>query len=195
MRSARKQRDIQALTLVEVLIASGIFIVILGIIYAIHLSGMDIWETGRTQADLQARARLALNNMVSELRSATRSSAQAPSPNLFIPASPNNDEVTFCLPRDLDGDGLITDENGDIEWETGNPVQYQYIPAQNEIRRLDNAGATILARNVADVRFFDINIDPTLAIDEVRMILTLNKATLKRRNITITLSTIAALRN
>ena len=182
-------------TMVEALVASAIFIATLVIIYGIFFSGLDVWGTGSAQADLQAQARTALNYMLSELRNATRTSTQVPSPNLSIPPLPNNYDITLYLPEDIDGDGLITDANGQIEYNTGNPIQYRYFLAENEIRRLDNFGQTVFARDVADIQFIDINIDPTLSLNELRIILTLNRTTERQRSISITLSSIVALRN
>ena len=190
-----KQKDNPGFTLVEILVASAIFIATLGIIYGIYFSGLDIWEIGRYQAELQAQARIALNNMVSELRNATRTSTQNPSPNLSIPSTPNNKNIYFYLPEDKNNDGLITDSDGNIEWNTNNLIEYQYIPGQKVLRRLEKDVQTILAQDVTDVQFIDIDIDPTLFINELRIILTLGKTTPRQRNISITLSSTIALRN
>lgn len=195
MYDSIKQKANTGFTLVEILVATSIFIASLGIIYSIYFSGLDIWEIGRYQAELQAQARIALNYMVSELRNATRTSTQNPSPNLSIPSVPNNKDMAFYLPQDSDDDGFITDANGDIEWETDNRIQYQYIPGQKELRRLEKGVQRILARDVTDVQFIDINIDPTLSINELRIILALTKTTTRQRNISITFSSIVALRN
>jgi hypothetical protein len=156
---------------------------------------VDTWESGRLQADLQAQARVALNNMVSELRNATRTSTQNPSPNLIIPSAPNNKNITFNLPVDKDNNGLITDANGIIEWDTNNAIQYQYIPGQEQLRRLEKGNQAILANNVSDIQFIDHGIDSSLSLNELKIILNLNKTTPKQRNISVTLSTILNLRN
>ena len=195
MHDSIKQKADTGFTLIEILVASVIFILALGIIYNTYFSGLDIWEVGRYQAELQAQARIALNYMVSELRNATRTSTQNPSPNLSIPSVPNNKNMAFYLPHDLDDDGFITDANGDIEWETSNRIEYQYIPGQKELRRLEKGVQRILARDVTDIQFIDINIDPTLSINELRIVLALSKTTPRQRNISITLSSIVALRN
>ena len=195
MHDSIKQKVNTGFTLIEILVAFLIFIVALGIIYNIYFSGLDIWETGRYQAELQAQARTALYYMVSELRNATRISTQNPSPNLTIPSVPNNKDIAFYLPQDLDDDGLITDANGDIEWETSNRIQYQYIPGQKEVRRLEKGVQRILTRDVTDIQFIDINVDPTLSINELRIILVLSKTTPRHRDISIRLSSIVALRN
>ena len=182
-------------TLVEALVASSIFLVILSIMYGIYASGLDIWGTGRYKAELQAAARLALERMVSELRQTTRTSTQNPSPNLTIPSVPNNKQVLFYLPQDKNGDGYITDANGNVEWDTNSQIRYRYVPGQKELRRDVGGEHIVLAQDVLDVQFFDITVDPTLAIDEVRINLTLEKMTPRQRRISVTLSSVVALRN
>ena len=195
MKKLLNPKSNSGLTLVEVLMASAIFVVLAALLYGVYFSGLDIWETARFQADLQAQARLALNFMVSELRNATRTSTQNPSPNLSIPSTPNNKQIHFYLPEDKDKNGLITDANGSIEWATNNQIDYQFIPGQHLLRRLEKGEKKILAEDVADLQFIDIGIDPTLAVNELKIILTLNTTTPRQRMISVTLSAVVALRN
>lgn len=182
-------------TLMEILVASAILVLVLGVLYGIYFSGLDIWDTVKLRTDLQAQARVALNLMVAELRNATRTSTQNPSPNLIIPSVPNNKDIQFHLPQDKDGDGKITDANGIIEWDTNSTIQYQYIPGLKRLRRLENGVQTVLSQDVSDIQFIDINIDPTLNISEIKIILALSKLTPKQRNVSVTLSSIISLRN
>jgi hypothetical protein len=103
--------------------------------------------------------------------------------------------VHFHLPEDEDGNGLITDANGKIEWDTNDSIDYQYIPGQHVLRRLEKGQQRELVQDVSDVQFIDADIDPTLSPYEVKIILTLSKVTPKQRNISITLSSIVRLRN
>lgn len=195
MFNSIKQTPKTGLTMIEVLLTAIIFIIVLEVMYGIYFSGLDIWETARFKAEIQSEARSALNYMISELRNATRTSTQNPSPNLSIPSTPNNKSIMFYLPKDKDGDGLVTDSDGDIEWATNNQIDYQYIPGQKELRRLEKGEQKIIAEDVSGVQFIDIDIDPTLAINELKVILTLERNTPKQRNISTTLSFIVALRN
>jgi prepilin-type N-terminal cleavage/methylation domain-containing protein len=195
MQNLIKQKANPGFTLVEILVVSAIFIAMLGVMYGIYISGLEVFETGSYQADLQAQARIAITYMVSELRNATRTSTQNPSPNLSIPSEPNNKQVYFYLPEDKDHDGLITDANGQIEWDTNNQIRYQFIPGQKILRRLEKGNQKIFASDVSDVQFMDTDIDHSLSINELRIILTLSKTTPRHRNITVALSSIVALRN
>lgn len=195
MRRLIKQKSYAGFTLIEALVVTAILFFALEIFYAIYLSGLEIRETTLCQNELQSQARIGLKFMVSELRNATRTSMQNPSPNLSIPSTPNNTDIQFYLPEDKDNDGLITDENGDIEWATNNPIQYQYIAGLEVLRRLEKGVQKILAHDVNEVQFIDIDIDPILSINELKIILTLNKTTSRGRDISVTLSAIVALRN
>jgi len=84
IRSTKKH----GFTLIEALVASAISLVAIGIIYAIYSSGNDIFEIKRYQADMEGAGRLAMEAITKELRGATRTSSQIPSPNLLIPAAP-----------------------------------------------------------------------------------------------------------
>ena len=190
-----KYKNNLGFTLVEVLVASAIFIAALTVMYGIYFSGLDIYNTANYQADLQAQARIALNSMSYELRNATRTSTQNPSPNLSIPSTPNNKSTKFYLPaKDING-RIVTDSGGDIVWDKNNPIDYQYIPGQKVLRRLENGEQKILAQDVSGIQFIDANIDYALSIYELKIILTLNKTTPEKRNISVTSSAIVRLRN
>ena len=184
-------------TLVEVLVTTLIFTSVLGVMYGMQIAVNDLFNISKEQANLQAEARLVLDFMSAELRNATRTSTQNPSPNLSIPSQPNNKSIMFYLPEDKDSDGLITDVNGDIEWATNKAVHYQFVPGQKKLRRLkpqDNIDKT-LTQNVFDVQFIDAGIDASLDINELRIILTLRKTAGGKRDISFMLTSIVKLRN
>lgn len=182
-------------TAVELVVATAVLAVVMSLMLGIYISGLRVWDLAREEADLRAQARQAMEFMVSELRNATRTSTRNPSPNLSIPSSPNNKNINFRLPADNNGDGLLTDANGQIEWDTNNPIDYQYVPGQRLLRRLEKGAQTVIAEDVQDIQFIDIGIDPTLSVFELRIILTLNKTTERQRSISATLSSIVRLRN
>ncbi|HTY44476.1 MAG TPA: prepilin-type N-terminal cleavage/methylation domain-containing protein [Patescibacteria group bacterium] len=182
-------------TLIELLVGMVIFLIGLGLIYAIYFSGQDIWELERTKLDMQAGARTAATQMANELRRTTRTSTQGPSPNAVIPAAPNNTQITFYLPRDADGDTIPDVANDLIIWNINNPIVYRYVPAQKELRRLENGIEKVLARDVTDVRFFDANIDGSLLLNEIKVVLSLGKTTAKNRTVAFSLTSMVRLRN
>lgn len=188
-------------SLIEILVASFIFIIVLGIILNIYISGSDIYENTKYQADLQAQARLALNSMASELANATRTTppvGQSP-PNLWIPSAPNNNNITFYLPAYVLNEvtqklQVSINANGVIQWDN-TPLSYQFVSGQGTLTRTAGGIQTILARDVTSVQFINSAIDTSLYANEIRIILTLTKTTPRQRSITITLSSLVRLRN
>ncbi len=182
-------------TLTEVLVASAILTVVIAMIYAILISGNDLWEIERCQIDLQGQGRIALNLMVTELRKTTRTASQNPSPNLNIPSTPNNKDISFYFPADLDNNGLITDTSGSIEWDTNNKIQYHYIPGQKQLVRLEKEDQTIIAQHVTDIQFIDNSIDSTLFLNEVKIVMSMYATTPHQRTLVMTFTAMVKLRN
>lgn len=166
-----------------------------GVMFACAVSLRRFYETGMTQLDLRTEAAQALARMVAELQNATRTAPGGGPPNLSIPAPPANDRLQFHLPKDLDGNGVIVNGQGAIEWDQGTPIQYQYVPGQRQLRRLEGGNQVVLANDVASVAFTDQSIDGTLFVDEVRIQLTLQRSTPHGRTISATASGAAKLRN
>lgn len=194
----KKKISNSGLTIVEAFVASAIFFGMLAVMYSAYTTGTGLWDATKTKADLQAQARLALSTMINELRNATRTADESvnPSPNLkIVPSNANNRNIDFYLPEDNNNDGYITDSSGDIEWGMSNKIQYQYIPGQRVLRRLEKGEQRIIARNVQDVQFMDIDIDNTLNRNELRIALTLSRQVAGGRNITFSITSVVKLRN
>jgi len=191
----RNQKREKGFTLVEVMIASFIFLMILVVLLNIYISGSEVYENNKIQADLQAQARMGLNSVVNELSNATKTTApvgQSP-PNLYIPPAPGNTTMTFYLPTYvIDAVTLkprvSINANGIIIWNN-TPIVYQYDAGQRTLARVSSGVQTILARDVSAVQFANVS------NFEISASLTLSKLTPKQRNITITLSSIIRLRN
>lgn len=184
----------QGFTLVETVVASGILLS-LSLIATLWLTGVsDLWWTTTTQSDVRTATQQALSRVVSELRSATRTAAGSP-PNAVIPAAPGNTTLTFYLPADVDGNGLIIDAAGNTEWNVAAPVQYAYVPAQQRLIRSWAGQQVILATDVTAVAFEDAGLNPTLYQNEVKVTLTLQRVTPQRRTVSATAAEIVKLRN
>ena len=190
-----KQKGNRGFSLVEVMVASLIFLMILGTILNIYISGSEVYENNKIQTDLQAQARMGLNSMVNELSNATKTTPPGglTFPNILIPPAPGNTTMTFYLPTYvIDGVTLkprvSINANGIIAWNN-TPIVYQYDAGQRTLARVSNGVQTILARDVSAVQFANVS------NFEISASLTLSKLTPKQRNITITLSSIIRLRN
>ena len=182
--------------LTELLIATGIFLAIAAVVYGTYIQGMDISNTTQIEAELNSQAKNALTRMVEELRSATRTSAQNPSPNANIVTGPNQRAIHFNLPADEDDDGLLTDEDGVIEWDTNNQIKFEFIRGQRDLRRHEKGDSVVFAEEVSDVEFDDVTTDSSLGITEIRITLTLSRDAANLRNpIAVTRTAVVSLRN
>lgn len=185
-----------AFTFIELLIASAVFITMLAAVYGLYFSGIELRQTTEDKAELESRAKRAVFRMVSELMGATRTSTQNPSPNLSIVSGPNQKIIKFHLPDDKDEDGYLTDEDdGTIEWDTNNPIEYQFIRGLRLLRRLEKGERITIAQDVSDVDFFDITSDSSLGVNEVKIVLTLEKTGSRNRTVTATVTSVVCLRN
>jgi prepilin-type N-terminal cleavage/methylation domain-containing protein len=183
-------------TLIETLIALSLFTVVIAAIYSMSTAGKDVFEAKSYEADLRAAGRIAMDMMVKELRGATRTSGLTPSPNLAIPSTPNNRQIDFYIPVDDDGDGTLLDNaTGEIEWDTSNKIQYQYVPGQNLLRRLEKGNQTVIALNVTDIRFTDQSINGSMYRDEMKIELALTRQTPRQRVMAMNFTSMVKLRN
>lgn len=170
-----KGRD--GFTLVEVLVASSVFVIVGGAIISLFIYGSNIWQLAITQNQLRSGASTAMYYMTQELQNATNTSNQNPSPNLSIPAAPNNTSITFFLPSTTSR----TRSDGSTNWNTGtsNTINYQYTSASQQLNRTVGIGAAkTICDNVAAVTFENRAINPILNSDELKITLTVSKNTL-----------------
>ncbi len=188
---ARRQAG---LTFFEYAVAGTLLAVAGSLLLEFLIRQSDLLHMAETQSDVRSRAHLALEAMMTELRHATRAGGGSP-PNVSIPAAPSNTSVTFYLPADLDGNGLIINAAGALEWDALAPVQYQYVPAARQLRRVSGAATRVLANDVELVEFRDQTLDASLGADEVRIQLTLRRVTPRGRVIAATDGAIVKLRN
>lgn len=190
----RRRAGNRGWTLLELVITGSVVTIATSAALEFFLRQADFLDTVSAQADVRSQAQLAMQTMVAELRHATRRAAGSP-PNIVIPAAPNNTTLTFYRPIDLDGNGVIVDGAGNLEWDAANPVQYQWVAATRQLVRTIGAANRVIANGVSTARFDDQAIDPSLLQDEVRVTLTIQQTTSRRRTISETLQGIVQLRN
>jgi type II secretory pathway component PulJ len=185
----------KGVTLVEVLIAMSILIVVSMVLVTFSIQGSEMWHLITSQSDLRSSARNAMHFMTQELQGATRKSGEIPPADLSIPPRPNNTTMSFYLPRDIDGNGLIIDAFGKTEWDKNNRIQYQYFPDVRRLCRLEQGNQYIIAQDVASIAFEDQSIDPSLYDNEVRIIMRLERTTQRARIIRVDLTSLVRMRN
>ncbi len=183
----------RGLTLMELVVLTSLVAVGTSVFMEFLMRHADLLDYSTHQADLRTHAQMAVEEMLKELRHATRVGAGSP-PNASIPAPPGNTQIAFSLPADLDGNGMIVDALGAVEWDVANPIRYQYVAASRQLTRVAGATSRVLAQDVASVTFQDQTMDGSLGANEVRAQVTLQR-TSRGRTITAASSGIVQLRN
>lgn len=176
-------------TFLETLVAGGI-LMSLGLVVVMWLSSVsDLWWTSTTQSQVRTTAEQLINRLTDELKNGTRTAAASP-PNATIPASPNNTAITFYLPT-----SQVIDASGNIQWDAATAIQYVYVPAAQELRRVAGGVPVTLSGGVTSVRFEDSTINAALYTNEIRVILTVQQRSPQQRTMSATATEIVKLRN
>lgn len=182
------------LTFLEFLVVSSLLTVISGAMMDFVSRHVELQVLSQAQGELRTTGHIAVDQMVAELRHATRAAAGNP-PNASIPPEPGNTSLTFYLPADVDGNGLIIDAAGDIEWVAATPIQYQYDAGARRLLRTAGGETRVLANEVAQAVFTDRTIDGALNLDEIGLQVTLQRTASSGRAISTTISAVVKLRN
>jgi hypothetical protein len=107
------------LTLVELIIVIGIFMLFLLSFYAIMDVGLKSWKIGEVRSDLQTTAETVMKRMVSEL-----GNANSVAINVFTPPDPNDPNAYVCFETPVFDADVKSDPNtGDVLWQ-GHVIYY-----------------------------------------------------------------------
>ena len=188
-------KNARGMTVMEMMIVVTIVMVIGGSLIAFMAQSWASWEVKNIEADLRLTAQTALDQIARELRLGTVTTGAGSPPRASVPAAPGNTSLTFYLPTDIDGNGLIIDAAGAVEWDAANPVQYQHVPASGQLTRTAAGVTRVLANDVQTAVFANQAIDGTLQNNEVRMTLTLRRVSTRGYPITLTTVMTVMLRN
>lgn len=141
IRILRKGSEDEGFTLIEVLVAIGLFALLSTVLLSVVLNSASTLGGVKQSTDLNEQARLVLNRMSRELREAREiKSASNPAGSFHNPSVTST--VTFDI--DFNGDGVIDPFAPDPE-----TVTYTYVPSTKRIL-LQTASSTvpILSDNV-----------------------------------------------
>jgi len=200
----RRSRNQAGFSLVEALVSSVIFVALLAAVYGSLASATRVKNVQDGYAKMEMDARRAIARIADELRMAGRVANPAPGqpgwPYTFVnggalgtfnqparhdpadihvaadtPAYGDCIEIAFLVPRDNDGDGLLTDAvTGDIEWSTYD-VSYIIVTGPDGINRLerweDSTCTDIMAYHAERITFQTIERDLALGLYEVAVTL------------------------
>ncbi len=134
-------------TLLEMLMAIGIFMILIGITFtALNTSNVS-WDAHNVRLDVQQEARRGVEAVASDLYQTA--SGQ-------ISVTSGNTVITFKVPVVVGGDTDIYDASGNINWgadaSTANSIRYSRNAATSQLIReiVDGAGNTISSRVAAN---------------------------------------------
>ena len=190
-------------SLVEALMSSLIFVALLVAVYSALTDAMSVNDIQGTYVRMQMDGRRALERIAAELRMTGRFDNPAPGQPGYPYVFPDGDpfgvftylkhdpparhlpagnaangetrEIAFKVPRDEDGDGLLTEAaTGDIEW-CDEDISFALVTDATGMnvleRREDGVTTDILARYVERITFDTIDTDPAVDMNEIAVTL------------------------
>lgn len=156
-------------SLIELIISSCIFIILILAIFQAMDMGRSLWFTADVSTELRQEIIKTITIIEREIKE-TRPSQTS------LQISSNSNTFTFRIPQDNNGDGTILDANGNVEWSAN--ITYTRNAA-NQITRTDANGTTILANHITNLLFTR----PASPVNIVQIDITANRTTSLGRQI------------
>lgn len=184
--------SVQGLTLVEIMIVSVIVVIMVGILTFAMIQIHSVFQSADVQVSLQADGRIAINNIIDDLR---RTSNSRKTITVNSPVA-GTDTIVFHLPADADSDGLPDLTSDTLQWDNTD-ITITLNTATSQIRKTisGNSNFAVMANNVKSIRFYDHALDSTLGLNELRVVLELQKANPQGRVFNYTSTSIINMRN
>ncbi|MBU2540351.1 MAG: prepilin-type N-terminal cleavage/methylation domain-containing protein [Candidatus Omnitrophica bacterium] len=177
-------------TLIEILVVTVIIVILVGILSFSLIQARSVFQSGDILVSLQSDARLGINHMLTDLRRTayTQMTILQNTPSAGI------DSITYHLPLDGDSDGLPDIVADALVWDTTD-ITISLDTATSSLIKTVNSNETVLANNVKDINFFDHNLDATLYLDELKVIMELEKTSSEGRTHNFISTSIINMRN
>lgn len=177
-------------SLVEVLVVMVMTSLLVGVLFTILLQGHAMFRTSGITASISNNARQAITLVSSELK---RTSASQISITQNMPAA-GTDKIVYHLPA-LDGSNEPLVTAGTLQWNP-NDIEIMIDPGNpGRLIRIDATGTYTLANNVKTIRFIDRSIQSSLYMDELKIILEMEKISADKRVHTMTTTSVLNMRN
>lgn len=185
-----KRQNIAGFSLLEVLIVAAIGAILVGILAASLIQFRSIFQTGDVSVGLQQEMRLAMQYMTSELRrtSLAQMAITQNSPDV------GTDSILYHLPIDSDADGLPDLVSDVLQWDSVD-ITISVDSATSSLIKSMGGSNAILGHNVTSVRFINHALDAALNLNELKIILTLQKTGKDGRLFTLASAAIIDMRN
>ncbi len=137
MKVCKKIYSVCGVTLVETMIATLIFTMIVGALYVVLNAGQASWETNKTKIELQQEARKAMDWMINDLRQSGNSSiVDVPATGAWF------NQITFKTPSGV--------TSGSISW---NLATIRFAKSGTQLQRTDTNGTKVIAQDIQTIQF------------------------------------------
>jgi len=172
--------EIRGFTLIEILVAMGLGLFILGVLYNVFLTGEKTYDQQEQMAEMQQNARVAMDMMVNEIRMAGFDPVNTPSLGKIVSAEADSLRFTKNItrtnpPHEPDADILDPDE--DVTYFLATTHDGASTLSRTARERLSDTSASGLrthavAENIDTLAFTYLKEDGTAAAttDEIRQI-------------------------
>lgn len=152
-RPVKKLNKPAGFSLIEVIVATCVFLILVNMAFITLNTGMNSWFTGDTAVELRNEIIKAFSAMEKELK------RTGPPPHIDLDSGESASFVNFYLPADVDGDGTVINWNGVApryepftEWST-TVITYELNANGEIIRRTSLGQSRVLARNISSLQF------------------------------------------
>ncbi|MFA6357477.1 MAG: hypothetical protein WCY09_02280 [Candidatus Omnitrophota bacterium] len=133
----------KGLTLIEILVSTLIFSIIMIAIGLAMVAGKNSLFTSDTPTQLRQNLLFSIMSMTRDLRETSPSKTN-------LASGTNSNSLTFQVPFDNNSDGIVVDTIGNIEW-SGN-ITYSVNNA-NQLIRTQGPVTSIISPNITTLRF------------------------------------------
>ena len=188
-----KQSSRRGFSMVEMMVSLFIFIILTGIILGAAVNIRTIFIASDITAELHAQARQSMNRIAEDLRMTSF-------PQVAItqndPLS-GSDSLRYHLPLDSNGDGQPDlDASGQVLWDPLDCVFRQDAADPGIVNKeFPDGTRKVLANSVKSVRFFSRSENPGLYVDELQVVLCLEKQDYSGRAYSVNLTSEINMRN
>ena len=145
LRFHQTRRGAPGFSLIEMLIGSAIFVVVLLAIYIIVDTSRADYAMGAAKADVQENMRVALESMARELRMAGYAPSNSPNANCAVPPCGVTALTASAVTFQADIVGTTQTDN----------VAYRFVAATNPTKPCDSSDSTTVGTIKRSVQFWD----------------------------------------
>ena len=163
----------KGMTLVEMMVAFGIFLMIASLIVSVTGTGRMSWTSLAARIYLKTQAQRVISSLTNELSQTDRAIQYS-----SIPSEDNGRSIRFSIPTINSSGALLLSTSGSIQWGdgtpvgTGNSIRYRFNTTSFQLAREILGPLPSLARIdqqtvASDMTYFNVTYNSTRSVYEV----------------------------